>query len=142
MGMPRLYVAALAASALAILSSSIQEKFERPFLELSEFVSGPLLGTARPPERDPLERDAEALPTMYPLEPGFTGTLPPKATRMMFVGPRGNACDCPLGKPEDSVCLYSNGQGFTNECVAQCYGHKPRHYYRCKVKMPLYRKLN
>ena len=124
-----------------LLMPCTAETFERPFLPISDFTAHPL-ATMSPPGVDPLERGVGDLPTMYPLVPGFGDTLPPRATRMRFRGPGGKACDCPLGGQEDSVCLYSDGQAFTNDCVAQCYGHRPRDYYRCKVKIPLFRKLN
>ena len=136
-------LAVLATLAACALSAMLAPASPESFLarQVADFGASPL-ETMTPSQLElELGLNPESLPTMYPLVPGLPDTPRPPHTRMTVNSPTG-PCDCPLGRPQDSVCLYSNGQAFTNDCVAKCWGHKPREYYSCKVKIPLFRKLN
>lgn len=128
-------VAALGILALVCVALAGSERFAA--FALSEFDAS-LLRTMAPSDAG----DTEGLPSMYPRALGFYDTPKPKSTRMRFRGPGGRRCDCPLPTKEDSVCLWTDGQAFSSECVANCYGHSGSDIYACKVKLPLYRKLN
>lgn len=86
------------------------------------------------------------LPTLYPLEPGYTGTVAPEPTIRKAKSKDGSTCWCPRAHPydfrdpeRDSVCVKATGQAFSNACAARCNGFRDDEIYACKPRMTLYR---